>query len=587
MLAVRRPGRWHRWIDRALPVTNFRRWPRGDFAFSRDGRRLAAPTRRDRTVVGVWDVALGRPVATLRGSGGPVTAVAFGPDGRSLASAAAGGPNGRPIVTLWHLASGRPIRTFEAGPDPVEALAFSGDGRRLAAGGGTTGGPGWVTAWDAETGAVLGTLDRVGLVKSLAFHPDGVRLAVADYGETKVHLWDLAAGTLITHPGPNGRQLRRRSPRTGSGWRRWATTATSTSPTPGPATRCWCSAASARPPARRLHAPAGLQPRRLPDRRQRIDRVLNLWDLGPASGLAVEPEAGDLAGWLRRSRALAERGDAAAAEAACARARDITGRDASPWIEHAVSLYRRGDSARARDALARAMEALPDDPGRWIDLGRLLGRLGWTEESATVLAKARSLCERRLARAPDDEAAAAALAELLPEADASAGWTVLRPDVMTSAAGATLTRLPDGSVLAGGPNPAVDTYTIEATTGLSGITGLRLEAIPDPSLPRHGPGRDPDSGNFHLDVDPPEHRRRAVGPGPGPPVPGPRRLFGTDVRAPGRRAVPSTRTRPPPGRSGRWWADLIGPSSRPPDRSGRVPARGCGWSWPAGREYAA
>ena len=129
-------------IERVLPVTDSRRWPRGDFAFSRDGRRLAAPTRRDRTVVGVWDVALGRPVATLRGSGGPVTAVAFGPDGRSLASAAAGGPNGRPIVTLWHLASGRAIRTFEAGPDPVEALAFSGDGRRLAAGGGTSGRPG-------------------------------------------------------------------------------------------------------------------------------------------------------------------------------------------------------------------------------------------------------------------------------------------------------------------------------------------------------------------------------------------------------------------------------------------------------------
>ncbi len=77
-----------------LPVTNSRRWPRGDFAFSPDGRRLAAPTRRDPTVVGVWDVALGRPVATLRGSGGPVTAVAFGPDGRSLASAAPAGRRG-------------------------------------------------------------------------------------------------------------------------------------------------------------------------------------------------------------------------------------------------------------------------------------------------------------------------------------------------------------------------------------------------------------------------------------------------------------------------------------------------------------
>jgi len=38
-----------------------------------------------------------------------------------------------------------------------------------------------------------------------------------------------------------------------------------------------------------------------------------------------------------------------------------------------------------------------------------------------VRAKGRSLLERRLSRAPDDEEAAAALAELLPEAGASAG----------------------------------------------------------------------------------------------------------------------------------------------------------------------
>jgi hypothetical protein len=162
-----------------------------------------------------------------------------------------------------------------------------------------------------------------------------------------------------------------------------------------------------------------------------------------------------------------------------------------------VSLYRGGDTPGARDALARATEALPDDPGRWVDLGRLLGHLGWTEGSMMVVAKARSLLEGWLSRAPDDEEAAAALAALLPEPDASVGWTVLRPDVMTSAAGTTLTRLPDGSVLASGPNPIADVYTVEATTDLSRITGLRLDVIPDPRLPNHGPGR-PDNGNFLL-----------------------------------------------------------------------------------------
>src|SRR5262249_44490006 len=84
-LASADPGDGTVRIDPVLPVTDARRWPRGDFAFSPDGRRLAAPTRRDRTIVGVWDVALGRPVTTLGGSGGPVTAVAFRPAGQALA----------------------------------------------------------------------------------------------------------------------------------------------------------------------------------------------------------------------------------------------------------------------------------------------------------------------------------------------------------------------------------------------------------------------------------------------------------------------------------------------------------------------
>ena len=145
------------------------------------------------------------------------------------------------------------------------------------------------------------------------------------------------------------------------------------------------------------------------------------------------------------------------------------------------------------------MRSLPDDAGRWIDLGRLLTRFDRAKEAETALARARSLLERRLSRAPDDEMAAKALAEILPDAPEFRRWTILQPDVMTSAAGATLTRLPDGSVLADGLNPVADTYTVEAMTGLAGITALRLEALPDPSLPHRGPGRDPNSGNFYLD----------------------------------------------------------------------------------------
>jgi hypothetical protein len=144
------------------------------------------------------------------------------------------------------------------------------------------------------------------------------------------------------------------------------------------------------------------------------------------------------------------------------------------------------------------MRSLPDDTGRWIDLGRLLARFDRAKEAATALARAQSLLERRLSRVPDDERAAGTLAEVLPDVDESRGWTSLQPATVTSAAGATLTQLPDGSVLASGLNPAAETYTVESVAPLSGITALRLEALPDPSLPHRGPGRESANGNFML-----------------------------------------------------------------------------------------
>jgi hypothetical protein len=226
---------------------------------------------------------------------------------------------------------------------------------------------------------------------------------------------------------------------------------------------------------------------------------VSFWEIRAATEPIPLPAPADVAGWLRQGRALADQGDSVGAEVAYRRASDLKDGDSSPWIEHAVILWRRGDSRSATDALDRAIGSLPDDPGHWVDLGRLLEHFGWTKGSDRVLAKARSLVDRRLSRAPDDEEAAAILAELLPHPEESGGWTILQPAEMASAAGATLTRLPDRSVLAGGLNPDVDTYTIEAVSTIAAITGLRLEALPDPSLPQFGPGRCPRNGNFVLD----------------------------------------------------------------------------------------
>ena len=80
---------------------------------------------------------------------------------------------------------------------------------------------------------------------------------------------------------------------------------------------------------------------------------------------------------------------------------------------------------------------------------------------------------------------------------AERAWTPLSIDRFDATAGSTHERLDDGSVLVGGENPASNVYTITARAPMAGITGVRLEALPDSRLPGGGPGRDR-YGNFVL-----------------------------------------------------------------------------------------
>lgn len=76
-------------------------------------------------------------------------------------------------------------------------------------------------------------------------------------------------------------------------------------------------------------------------------------------------------------------------------------------------------------------------------------------------------------------------------------WKPLEIESYASSDGATLTRLPDGSLLSGGVRPEKDTVTVIASITLPKLTALRLEVLADESLPHHGPGRQ-DNGNLHL-----------------------------------------------------------------------------------------
>jgi len=77
-------------------------------------------------------------------------------------------------------------------------------------------------------------------------------------------------------------------------------------------------------------------------------------------------------------------------------------------------------------------------------------------------------------------------------------WQPLVPqEIKATSPGTDFMKLPDGSTLVHGEVAETDTYTIHVRTDLHGITGFRLEALPDDSLPAHGPGR-ADNGNAVL-----------------------------------------------------------------------------------------
>lgn len=76
-------------------------------------------------------------------------------------------------------------------------------------------------------------------------------------------------------------------------------------------------------------------------------------------------------------------------------------------------------------------------------------------------------------------------------------WTVLRPTQVAAERGTQLTIKDDGSVLASGPNPGTEVYTITIADPPAAVTALRLEVLSDDSLPKKGPGR-AGNGNFVL-----------------------------------------------------------------------------------------
>jgi hypothetical protein len=76
-------------------------------------------------------------------------------------------------------------------------------------------------------------------------------------------------------------------------------------------------------------------------------------------------------------------------------------------------------------------------------------------------------------------------------------WLVLDHAEAKSKGKAAVNRQEDGSFLFTGENPDFDAYTFTVPAPVTGITAVKLEALPDKSMKKNGPGR-ADNGNFAL-----------------------------------------------------------------------------------------
>jgi WD40 repeat protein len=156
-------------------------------AFSPDGKRLAS-AGKDKSVK-VWDVTTGKLIRTMPGHTGEVWSVVFSPDGKQLATASENGE-----VKIWDMLAERESRSFPVKLTDHSNLAYSPDGTLLAAVVRDSTGRIQVMVWHAMTGQeTLVIPDSSGHVRTVAFSPDGKRLAWGPGDQSLVRVWDFEA----------------------------------------------------------------------------------------------------------------------------------------------------------------------------------------------------------------------------------------------------------------------------------------------------------------------------------------------------------------------------------------------------------
>jgi WD40 repeat protein len=156
-------------------------------AFSPDGSRLVS-ARQDR--LQVWEAATGRRLEEIQAPAPNILAVAFHPDGATLA--ALDGSGGAGGVTIFNVATGAMVARLRlAASHDTQALAYSPDGRWLA---GVSADDKTVCLFDAHTYQPSGQFPgHAGIVRAVAFSPESRRLASCGSDQT-VRVWQIDGG---------------------------------------------------------------------------------------------------------------------------------------------------------------------------------------------------------------------------------------------------------------------------------------------------------------------------------------------------------------------------------------------------------